>query len=351
MNRKVIIPLILLAAVLAVVGFHMQNKTQGLRQSAVDPRISLMFAEWSNAQKKTYSNPTDKMFRLSVFAKNVLAIEAHNSNPQKSWTMGLNDFADLTREEFLAKTNKKTGLSAEMEVSGMPETTTFASSGLAQQAGINWMQFLQQQVITGSNGCNDNYAWISAVTMNAQSTIRRGSYSPAFSPQTYIDCSSNFGNYGCNGGTAANSYTYSYNWGIDTMSNYPYYGTQRPCRAATGYYKNSGAYAVSNLSNTDLYTRLAAKNVITAAIDISGAQFYKGGVFTGPCTTTVNQGVIITGAGFDSGSSLNFWLLVNTWGPGWGENGTMRIARFTVDGNPSYSSCGLNMYANFPYYN
>lgn len=350
MSRQVIIPLILLAAGLAAIGFHMQKNSQGLKQSAVDPRIVLAFAEWTSAQRKVYANPTDKNFRLGVFAKNFMTIEAHNSNPRKSWTMGLTTFADLTSEEFLAKTNQKSGLRAEMEVSGMPSEVT-GTTGLTQQAGINWMSYLQQQVITGSNGCNDNYAWISAVTMNAQSTIRKGSYSPAFSPQTYIDCSANFGNYGCNGGTAANSYTYSYNWGIDTMSNYPYYGTQRPCRAATGYYKNSGAYAVASQSNTDLYNRLSTKNVITAAIDISGAQFYRGGVFTGPCTTTVNQGVIITGAGFDTSSNLNFWLLLNTWGPGWGENGTMRIARFTVDNNPSYSSCGLNMFANFPYYN
>lgn len=132
------------------------------------------------------------------------------------------------------------------------------------------------------------------------------------------------------------------------MNDYPYYGVQRPCRVVTGQFVNRAVYNVQQLSNTGLYYSLSNKNVISALMDISGAQFYTGGIFTGPCSTSVNHNLLIVGAGTDTFSGVDYWLLMNTWGTQWGEGGFMRIARFKVDGNPTYSSCGLNMYATYP---
>lgn len=53
-----------------------------------------------------YGKPVPKgeefAYRSAIFAENLLRIERHNANPSHSWKMGVNQFADLTQEEFIA---------------------------------------------------------------------------------------------------------------------------------------------------------------------------------------------------------------------------------------------------------
>jgi len=350
MNKLYIVAAALAILAVIVPGFTHFRQTKSLGQVAIPLEVTEAFNTWTTKYRKTYSSPADKNFRLQVFYKNYLSIKAHNSNYKKTYTQGLNQFADITPQEFASKlSGDSESTRSSSLVNGMAAPETEKPKSLQQQANFDWRNYLQQTSISGSTSCNDNYAWVGAVVQNADYYISMNSpINYSFSPQTYIDCSGNFGNYGCNGGWAVNCFSYSQQWGVDTTSNYPYYGYQRPCRATTGYFKNSNIYKVASLSNTDLYNKLASKKVISAAIDISNAQFYTGGVFTGPCTTNVNQGVVLVGAGIDPASSTPYWLILNTWGSMWGEGGYMRIARFTVDGNQNYSSCGLNMFASYP---
>lgn len=337
---------IILGAVLLACGLStlliQQNKSLG-QQYSVEMKA---FSEWATEYSRNYQTPEEKNYRFKIFSENLMTIRRHQLT-KSSYTVGLNSFADLSTEEFKAKISGPFTRESLLQVHGA-QTFNIPDS-LGQVPTIDWRRYLQQQSISTSRNCNSNYAWISAVNMNANYYIKHSVPSQySFSPQTYIDCSANFGNSGCNGGNPMNSYSYSQNWGIDTMQNYPYYDRQGPCTSSTGFFKNSGVYKVSSLSNTELYKALAARNVITVLIDISGAQFYTGGVFTGPCTTTVNHALLLVGAGIDKDSGNTYWSVLNTWGSSWGELGYMRIKRFTIDGSQTYSSCGLNMYAHFP---
>ena len=347
---KIALIVLLVGAAMTVAHFAVISSSKNsLSQVEIPMTVVDAFNKFIVKYNKRYSAATDKQYRMKIFYRNYMIINEHNQDHHKTYSMEINHFADLDNEEFQAFVSTQPKNKLTNEVAENLPIEKHEKSGLSQSANFDYRNLLQQQSITTSNGCNDNYAWISAVNMNSNYYISRGSsIQYSFSPQTYIDCSANFFNQGCNGGSYINSYTYSMTWGIDTLSNYPYYGAQRPCRAITGYFKNTGIYQVASLSNSDLMNKLAAKNIISAGIDISGARFYSGGVFTGPCTTTVNQGVLLIGAGLDPASGLTYWLLMNTWGTFWGENGFMRIARFSVDGSRSYSSCGLNMYAAYP---
>ena len=63
---------------------------------------------------------------------------------------------------------------------------------------------------------------------------------------------------------------------------------------------------------------------LSISIDISLLQFYKSGIFNGPCTSD-GHGVILVGYGIEYGKQ--FWLVRNSWGPDWGEKGYIRVAR------------------------
>merc|ERR1712226_876745 len=49
---------------------------------------------------KKYVSAEEKKRRFNIFAKNLEEIEAHNTNRQLSWSLGINKFSDLTVEEF-----------------------------------------------------------------------------------------------------------------------------------------------------------------------------------------------------------------------------------------------------------
>jgi C1A family cysteine protease len=76
---------------------------------------------------------------------------------------------------------------------------------------------------------------------------------------------------------------------------------------------------------------LSAGPVVTH-LDASSAIFqgYQGGIINNPCcySTTVNHAVLTVGWGISS-TNQAYWIIRNTWGTGWGENGYVRIAILT----------------------
>jgi C1A family cysteine protease len=69
-----------------------------------------------------------------------------------------------------------------------------------------------------------------------------------------------------------------------------------------------------------------AQGPVASAIEADTAAFelYKGGIITSDCGTTVpNHGILIVGYGTQDEQS--FFLLKNTWGTNWGEQGYVRV--------------------------
>lgn len=330
-----------LASVVTITGIAMLRQDVNAK---IPEGVVLAYQQWSAKFGKVALTPAENSFRLRNFYQNWLDIESVNSQKLSYW-FGLNEFSSLSAEEWNAKLTLKSQpeMMASSSLAEMPKAN---ASGLQQQSGYNWISKLQTTYINGSGQCNDNYAWVAAVTHGGNINVRQGIQQP-ISPQTFVDCSGNFGNYGCNGGYPLNCQKYTQSWGANTMAQYPYYpGFQYPCKAPTGYMKNVNIYVVPTYSNSVLYNAIANTNIVSVAMDLSKALQYAGGIFSGPCSTTVNQALVLYGLGTQSGT--DYWIAMNTWGPTWGDNGTIYVQRFTVDNNPTYSSCGINMYATFP---
>jgi len=73
-------------------------------------------------------------------------------------------------------------------------------------------------------------------------------------------------------------------------------------------------------------------------------QFYSGGVMTGSCGTDLDHGIAAIGYGKDS-DGTKYWLMKNSWGTTWGENGFLRMEKDISD---KRGMCGLAMQPSYP---
>ena len=67
------------------------------------------------------------------------------------------------------------------------------------------------------------------------------------------------------------------------------------------------------------------------------------GIFTGPCSTSLDHAVLIVGYGSEGGK--DYWIVKNSWGTRWGMNGYIHMLRNNGD---SQGICGINMLASYP---
>ncbi len=58
---------------------------------------------WKTEHRRGYNSAIEEFYRRKVFARNLLYVKGHNRRYDaglESYTVGLNQFADMTREEF-----------------------------------------------------------------------------------------------------------------------------------------------------------------------------------------------------------------------------------------------------------
>jgi C1A family cysteine protease len=83
-----------------------------------------------------------------------------------------------------------------------------------------------------------------------------------------------------------------------------------------------------------------AQGPTSVTIDASETVFhaYTGGIISGTaCGTSLDHAVTAVGYGTDSDSGLDYYLVRNSWGSGWGEKGYVKMSR-EGDG---YGVCGI----------
>nr|XP_047128154.1 procathepsin L-like [Hydra vulgaris] len=197
--------------------------------------------------------------------------------------------------------------------------------------------------------CLSCYAFSATGALEGQ-TFRKTGVLPDLSEQNIIDCSYSFGNYGCRGGWMDNAFEYiKVNKGIENEFDYPYYAQDlNDCYYQEEYSvaSDTGFVDIPSGNENALKEAVATIGPISVTIDASKSSFasYKSGVYYEPtCGNAIQNlthGVLVVGYGTEKGR--DFWLVKNSWGKMWGDQGYIKMSR-----NKS-NQCGIATKASFP---
>ena len=302
------------------------------------------FQQWSEANRRVYQ-PTERDYRESVYYANVAKIDAHNEG-NFSWTMDVNQFADLTADEFKAQVVSGSFRRGEQRNATVGVRGLWSRADLP--ASVNWTAAGAVTPVKDQAQCGSCWAFSTTGSVESAWFLAKGTL-PSVSEQQLVDCSTAEGNQGCNGGLMDYAFEYIIkNKGITTEAAYPYTATGpntcvaagKPVAATLSGYKD-----VPVNSETALETAIAQQPVSVAVeADQSVFQFYSGGVMDSACGTQLDHGVLAVGYGTLGGKE--YYLVKNSWGASWGANGYILLGR-GAKFNPS-GQCGLQMAASYP---
>jgi cathepsin F len=140
---------------------------------------------------------------------------------------------------------------------------------------------------------------------------------------------------GCNGGLMNNALEYALKvGGLQTEKDYPYTGVDGTCK----FNKNKVAVSVSNFSVVSIDEDQIAANLVkngplTVGINAAWMQTYVGGVSCPYLCSKRNIDHAILLVGYSTGyapirlKEKPYWILKNSWGESWGEDGYYKICR------------------------
>lgn len=155
-----------------------------------------------------------------------------------------------------------------------------------------------------------------------------------FSERQLVDCSFPYGNNGCGGGLYANGYGYVKQFGLMLNSSYPY--TPNNETYDCEYDESQVAVRISGTVSAIRSAQGLKEALINGPASISlhasydSFRAYKGGIYNNAtCPTSVNHAVQTVGWGSENGQ--DYFIVRNSWGPSWGDNGYIKIAQVTAD--------------------
>jgi C1A family cysteine protease len=293
-----------------------------------------LFKAWHLLFNKEYTlDAEEAKQRFRNFKVRLAEIREHNAK-NLPYTLGLNQFSDLTYTEFEAMylTEKHQGYPTQNFLSD-DDDDDLTKRNLQSNLTINWTAFYPP--VRDQGKCGSCWAFSVTGSIDGNRGIKNNGPRNYTSPQQLVDCDRS--QRGCNGGKYASAFSNLQKTGIMLDSSYPYKAKQGFCQfnrsnsTNTTLVKLNGTKFCDNGKNIKcsegIVQGLLLNGPLSVSIDAS-SHFgsYRGGIYNATCGHEHNHAINLVGFGFDNATNLNYWLIRNSWNTRWGEMGYARVA-------------------------
>lgn len=305
-----------------------------------------VFAMWAKTFEKSYASAEERAQRFRVFKRNVIYIATHNSQGF-SYKLKVNEFADLTRDEFRAR---HLGYRRNGPIKG--KTQSVADDLLAVNEGdlpqsFDWREKGCVREVKDQGQCGSCWAFSATGSMEGAACAQLGEQVD-LSEQQLVDCSGFEGTHGCEGGDMEAAFQFVVdNHGLCSEKDYPYTMEDDKCKHKCKPVLHLKKFLeVPHRSEKALRAAIVKYGPVAVSIEADQLpfQFYHEGVFDASCGSFLDHGVLAVGYGTDKLSGKDYWIVKNSWGSKWGDHGYIKLARHMGQAG----ECGILLEPSFP---
>jgi len=295
------------------------------------------FLNWMRESNQFFTGD-EYQARLGIYLANKRLVQEHNS-ANKGFKVAMNKFAAMTPAEYKSLLGFKP----------VHTTKITTSSNAPSNDSVDWRNKGCVNAIKDQGQCGSCWAFSTVQAAEGCYAAKKGKLYN-LSEQNLVDCVT--GCDGCDGGLMTEAFSYiakQQDGAIESESDYPYVAYDQSCKyvASKGVKIGIKGYKeISHGSESDLASKVASIGPIAIAIDASNWSFqlYSSGIYDEPSCSSSNLDHGVGCIGYGSEGSKNYWIVRNSWGTSWGEQGYIRMIK---DKNNQCGEASMACYPTF----
>jgi C1A family cysteine protease len=297
--------------------------------------LTPLWEAWKYKHAKVYSE-VEEAIRFAIFSDNhhkILKFNQENSDVK----LAINKFADLTATEF--KANHASCAHAETNERFVEENTYEPVHWGVLPASVDWRNKGAVTPVKDQGQCGSCWTFSTTGVLEGRYFLDNNQLL-SFSEQQIVDCATDAGQ-GCEGGWPYLAVEYAIKNGLELESDYPYTAQDGTCAfASSKAHQVASSYSfVSTKSTNALKTALVDQPVsVLIEADQSVFQFYSSGVISTGCGAQLDHAVLAVG--YDKQGVLEAFIVKNSWGQDWGEQGYVYLSTIQTLNNGA-GACGI----------
>ncbi|BFF98755.1 cathepsin L1 [Drosophila madeirensis] len=313
-------------------------------------RVSLEDWEAFKARYGKRYNHQDNIRHYGIYNRRAQQVEQHNrlfAAGAVGYEMGLNQFSDTKQSlvSFLANGPEPEEDAATRNASKPSDYKYYQE---IKDTGKDWRAAgIVSAVGNQGEDCLACWSFAASGVIEAHLALKNHQL-VELSPKHLLDCSGSPNN-GCSGGWVSVALNYTRDHGIATKAAYPFVPQTEACRyeSGTSAGRVRGYVTLNSADEEQLAEVLYNIGPVSVSIDHQHESFmnYKRGVLREPhCRSerrTLRHAMLLVGFGTDPQWG-EYWLIKNSFGPSWGIDGYLQLARNA--GN----MCGIASIPQYP---
>ncbi|UKK02329.2 hypothetical protein MACK_001686 [Theileria orientalis] len=262
---------------------------------------------------------TKQMFKNAFenYRKNIVKVEKHNKDPNRLYNMEINGLADMGSD--LSQLSSFP-LRSKERLSGASKNIRNLRS---QEIDVDWRKKGVVSEIIHQGACGSCWAIAAVDVFNSHTAIKNRDKTK-YSYQQLVDCVSP--KYNCDrGGSQLKGLEYIRDNKMCKDEEYKYKGVKNQC-SAYKCEKESGFKEIVSLKDKNALEFLKKNGpFLTLFYTTNDFFLYGDGIFNGSCEAKEAHSVVVVGHGLDTEKNKKYWIVKNSWGEDWGEEGYFRI--------------------------
>jgi len=311
-------------------------------------QYSEKFENWVSQYKYNFNNKKHYYDVLKKWMINDEYIDYVN-NDNRTYKLGHNQFSGMDEFDFIQYI-----IGNRIIKNRYKPLSNIREPILELPTQIDWREYNAVTLVKDQGQCGSCWAFSTTGALEGIYAINNNKL-VSFSEQELVDCDNfkNGGkNHGCNGGIMDNAFQWiENNGGLCTEEDYPYIssnGQTQKCQKTCRTVSNSTIHKWVDIEPTD-YSFMTALNQQPVSVAIQADQrdfqLYSSGVYTAKCGTVLDHGVLAIG--YDSQDNEDYYIVKNSWGITWGEQGYIKLGR-GPQYNEGQGQCGILLEASYP---